>query len=135
MARKPTQIPARPPLDPAKIRIACYVGSEEHKSHRWWGGIPAAFVDEDGSASRAGKQQTTICPLTKDADRVRATVWVQAALVAGQAHFYEGDKDFPKHIWYQDQAGQIWFGFCINSVLGQYKGWPIEEDERVAIFG
>ncbi len=78
--------------------------------------------------------QTTICPLTSEADRERATGWVRAALMAGQARFYEGDKDFPKHIWYQDETGQLWFGFCVNSVQGQYKGWPIEEDERVAIF-
>jgi hypothetical protein len=135
MARKPSQIPARPPLDAAKIRMARYVGSAEHKERRWWGGLPAAYVDEDGTASRAGKLQTTICPLTKDADRDRATARVQAALFAGQTRFYEGDKDFPKHIWYEDEIGQLWFGFCINSVQGQYKGWPIEEDERIAIFG
>jgi hypothetical protein len=70
-----------------------------------------------------------------EADRVRATNWVRAALRAGQIRFYEADKDFPKHIWYRDETGQLWFGFCINGVLGHYKGWPIDEDERVAVFG
>ena len=54
---------------------------------------------------------------------------------AGQLRFYEGDKDFPKHIWYRDERGQLWFGFCVNGVLGQYKGWPMEEEDRVAVFG
>jgi hypothetical protein len=135
MARKPPQIPARPSLDATKIQMACYVGSAEHKTHRWWGGLPAAYSDEGDAASRVGKLQTTICPLTKDADRVGATAWARAALIAGQSRFYEGDRDFPKHIWYQDQTGQLSFGFCVNGVQGQYKGWPIEEDERVAIFG
>jgi hypothetical protein len=135
MTRRPSQIPARPPLGPELIRNACYVGGPEHKRHRRWGGLPAAYVDDEGAASRWGKQLTTICPLTEDGDRVAATAWVQAALTARQLRFYEGDKDFPKHIWYQDETGRLWFGFCVNSVLGQYKGWPINEDERRAVFG
>jgi hypothetical protein len=135
MAKRPAQIPQRSTLDPNLIQIAAYVGSPEHKAQRWWGGLPAAYVDDDGEASRPGKQQTTICPLVTEDDRLRATEWVRAALESGQFRFYEGDKDFPRYIWYQDRGGQVWFGSCINSVQGQYKGWPIDEDERVAIFG
>ena len=135
MPKKPIQLPSRTPLSAAQILQATYVGSSEHKGMRWWGGLPAAYVNDAGIASRPGKQLTTICPLTTDDDRIRATSWVQAALRASQLRFYEGDKDYPKHIWYRDNTGQLWFGFCINSVLGQYKGWPIDEDERIAIFG
>jgi hypothetical protein len=134
MAKRPSQIPERLPLSPDLIQTATYVGSPEHKQHRWWGGLPAAYVNDDGEAARPGKQQTTICPLVEEHGKMRATEWVRAALMSGQLRFYEGDKDFPKHIWYRDDGGQVWFGFCINSVQGQYKGWPIEEDERVAIF-
>jgi len=64
-----------------------------------------------------------------------ATSWIRQALGLGQFRYYEGDKDFPKKLWYRDENGQVWFGFCMNSVLGQYKGWPIYEDERIEIFG
>jgi hypothetical protein len=135
MARRPRQVPAREPLSIAKIRAARYVGSAEHKRLRWWGGLPAASIGEDGAARRPRKQLTTICPLTDETDRRQATKWVRAAIGAGRLRFYEGDKDFPKHIWYRDEKGQLWFGFCVNGVLGQYKGWPIEEEDRVAVFG
>lgn len=64
-----------------------------------------------------------------------ATRWVQEALSAARIRFYEGDKVFPKHIWHRDEHGRLWFGFCVNSVQGQYKGWPIDEEDRVAVFG
>lgn len=60
---------------------------------------------------------------------------MQRALQAGQFKFHEADQDFPARIWYHDQAtGQLWIGYCINSVAGEYKGWPILEDERLAVF-
>jgi hypothetical protein len=135
MPKRPSQIATRPPLRRELIRKATYVGSQEYKRYKWWGALPDAYDDEDATASKQGRQQTTICPLTTEEDRVAATGWVQAALTAGQMRFYEGDKDFPKHIWYRDKAGGLWFGFCVNSVLGHYKGWPIDEEERLAVFG
>jgi len=135
MPQRPEQLPARAPLSREQIDSARYVGSPEHKTHRWWGGLPEAYVPESGDASRPGKQQTTICPLLTEQDRDRATCWVQGALRAGRFRFYEGDQDFPKKIWYRDQAGQLWFGLCVNTVLGQYKGWPAEEEDCVAVFG
>jgi hypothetical protein len=60
---------------------------------------------------------------------------VQDALGAGQMKYREGDQIFPVHIWYHDQATEkLWMGRCVNSVLGQYKGWPSDEDERIAVF-
>lgn len=134
MVRPPLQLPVRPRLTAAEIERAQYVGSPEHKAVRWWGGLPGARLGEDGQARRPKKQQTTICPLIEDADREQATCWVRAALRAGQCKFLEADKDFPKHIWYFS-GGQNWIGFCINSVAGHYKGWPVDEEERRAIFG
>ena len=61
---------------------------------------------------------------------------MRAALTAGQLRYYEGDKDFPALIWYREPAtGRLWMGYCVNGILGQYKGWPIEEEDRVAVFG
>jgi len=114
--------------------MAHYGGSPEHKIERWWGGLPEAYVDADGVARRPGKALTTICPLITAAERDKATIWVRKALKAGQVRFYEGDKDFPKRLWYRAE-GQIWAGFLVNSGNGQYKGWPIDEEERGEIFG
>lgn len=136
MPKRPKQLPARAPLTAEQILLAAYAGSPEHKTVRWWGGLPGAFVLEGGNASRVGKQQTTICPLVTKDDKMRATAWVQDALRAGRLRFYEGDQVFPKKIWYLDQeTGQYWFGYCINTVSGEYKGWPTDEDDCVSVFG
>jgi hypothetical protein len=135
MAKRPKQIPPRPPLTQAQIGVATYVGSAEHKEYRWWGGLHNAYVGEQGTATRPKKQDTTICPLIHVADRTLATTWVRAALHANQLRYYEADQAFPKKVWYRDLKGQIWFGLCTNTTLGQYKGWPIDEEERDAVFG
>lgn len=62
-------------------------------------------------------------------DRDRATKWLQTAISRCQFDFVEGDKRFPKHVWYVDSDGQGWAGRCINSVSGAYKGWPVGVDE------
>ncbi len=135
MARRPQQVRHRDPLTHEQISKACYVGSSEHKTTRWWGGLPGAYVNSDGIATRPKKQQKSICPLTTEAQRQQATHWVQAALCASQMKYREGDKVFPAHIWYCDQGtGQLWRGRCINSISGEYKGWPIDEDERIEVF-
>lgn len=86
-----------------------------------------------GRVGRRDKQTTTVCPLTTEEDRIRATGWLRQAIESGQYRFREADKEFPYKVWYEVE-GRIWFGFCINSVLGEYKGWPIDEDERREIF-
>lgn len=135
MAKRPKQLQPRQPLTPAKIAAATYVGSAEHKRERWWGGLPGAYTGRDGLATRPKKQKTTICPITHAAGRETATGWVREALAKGQLRYYEADQDFPNHIWYGQDTGQVWFGRCVNSVRSQYKGWPVEEDERFAVFG
>jgi hypothetical protein len=135
LPRRPQQIPARPPLSEEKIESACYAGSAEHKAKRWWGGLPQGYVNQSGVAARPKKQQTTICPFTTETERVTATGWVRDALRAGQIKYCESDKDFPARIWYREDATNIvWIGYCLNSIMGQYKGWPANESERLAIF-
>lgn len=135
--KRPVQRPLERPRTQAERQAlsarACYVGSAEHKASRWWGGMPGVQY-KDGRPARPKRQTTTICPLVTERERDRATEWVRRAIETGQCKFMEGDKDFPKHIWYEAD-GQGWFGFCINSAAGQYKGWPLEEDERRAVFG
>lgn len=133
MAR-PRQLPIRPDLTREEIDAACYVGSPEHKSERWWSGLPDAYVGPDGVARRPGKQLTTICPKTTAEEKEVASDWVRKALSRKQYRFYEGDKTYPKHLWYEDDAGQFWFGFAVNQILGTYKGWPISLDEKRETF-
>jgi hypothetical protein len=136
MAKKPNQVPVRPPLTVDQVKSASYVGSAEHKVQRFWGGLPQARVGPGGQATRPKKQDTTICPMTSEADPVEATNWVQNALTSKQYRYFEGDKDFPARIWYRDlTTGKLWMGFCVNGILGHYKGWPIEEDDLIAVFG
>ena len=133
MAR-PRQIPARVPLSAEQIEAASYVGSGEHKAERWWGGLPMARRGKDGVARRPKKQLTTICPKVTAAEREIASTWVIEALRLGQFRYFEGDKTYPKHIWYRDGTGQFWFGFAINQIQGTYKGWPITEADKVVAF-
>ncbi len=85
-------------------------------------------------ARRPGRQLTTICPKTTDEQREEASVWVRRALARRQVRFYEGDGTYPKHLWYRDADGQHCFGFAVNQMLGTYKGWPIDEEEKRATF-
>jgi hypothetical protein len=136
LPRRPRQIPIRPALSEEKIKSASYVGSAEHKAKRWWGGLPLGYVNQSGRATRPKKQQTTICPFTTEAERLMATRWVHHALRAGQVKYYESDRDFPARIWYRDdETNMVWIGYCLNNVMGHYKGWPADESERIAIFG
>ena len=105
---------------------ARYVGSYEHKMKRSWLGLPKA-------GSRTRKLKTTICELVKDEDKCKATMWVRSAIRSNQCKFVRGDKNFPKHVWYES-GDQVWYGRCTNSVSGEYKGWPISEEERREIF-
>jgi hypothetical protein len=134
MVKRPAQLPPRAALTPDQIEMAHYGGSEEHKAERWWGGLPKAYIGSDGVAQRPRKALTTICPLITKAEREKATIWVREALKLGQMRFFDGDKDFPKRIWCSAD-GQIWVGYLVNSGNGEYKGWPIDEDEQSAIFG
>jgi hypothetical protein len=134
MAR-PNQIPPKALVSVEQARSASYVGSKEHKAKRWWGGLPGANVNGSGVAKRQKRQLTTICHMVNPEDRIVATNWVRQALLQGQYRSFEGDKIYPKHIWFRDGADQYWFGFCINSIAGTYKGWPIDEEEKLATFG
>ena len=113
---------------------ARYSGSPEHKVRRWWGGLPEARQLPGGRVGRRNRQTTTVCPLTAEQDRDRATQWIRSAITAGQYRFYESDRDFPKKVWYEAD-GQIWIGYCVNRATGEYKGWPIDDGERRAVFG
>jgi len=116
-----------------------YVGSVEHKARRSWLGAPQPRRRKKKRDPEDHKQNATICPLVEDADRKRASTWVQEAIRRAQFGT-EWRGGFPRHIWYRDRRGQYWYGFLTNQgagadAKGQYKGWPIEEDEWGEDFG
>ena len=131
--KRPNPIPERHPHSDDELeelaRDAAYVGSPEHKAKRWWGGTPEARIGKDGKARRPKKQLTTICPLVSRDDKRRATHWIREAIRQRRFRFVEGDKRFPKHVWYTDREGRSWEGFCVNSHKGEYKGWPANPRE------
>ena len=135
--QRPAQKRAREELSVGERRAlasrARYVGSPEHKLGRWWGGLPGARQLPGGRVGRRGRQTTTVCPLNTEEDRTLATEWLRKAIVAGQYQFVEADQDFPRRVWFEAR-GSVWCGFCVNSAAGDYKGWPIDEAERRAIF-
>lgn len=127
--KRPTQAGGTGPSARSNAtQSASYVGSSEHKDKRWWGGLPTS------GSRRELTTLTTICPLTTGADRDRATRWIRQAIGSGQYKFVEGDRDFPKHVWHREPDGEVWYGRCSNRSKGEYKGWPINEDERREIF-
>jgi hypothetical protein len=99
---KPQQIPARRPLTPEEIEAAPYIGSGEHKVERWWGGLPQAWqgpspqkaTDEHLSE---GKQK-----------RARGGNWLGPRGACRRPDdILEGDKTYPKHIWYGMNAAKF----------------------------
>ncbi len=135
--QRPAQKRVREGLSVAERRAlasrARYVGSPEHKLGRWWGGLPGARQLPGGRVGRRGRQTTTVCPLNTEEDRTLATEWLRKAIVAGQYRFVEAGQDFPRRVWFEAR-GRVWCGFCVNPAAGDYKGWPIDEAERRAIF-
>lgn len=109
------------------------MGSAEHKGERWWGGLPRARQLPGGGLGRRHRQHTTLCPLTSSDGRRRATDWLRKAISAGQYVFQEGDQLFPRKVWFKEDD-QYWMGSCVNTAKGEYKGWPIAEDEYREIF-
>ena len=130
--KRPTAY-THPPADVERLaQAARYVGSSEHKIGRWWGGQgkpPAS----GGGLRRPRKQLTTVCPLRAPEDQTKATGWIREAIAAGRYLFIEGDKRFPKHVWHESADGGRWIGRCLNSVSGEYKGWPAGAGEIAAL--
>ena len=156
--KRPNQRPVLTLSQQERDKLAAkakYTGSPEHKRTVWWGGLPEARVLGDRRIGRSNTQQTTECDLTSAKDKVRATTWVREAIKAGQCKYFEGNKTgFPNRVWpnrvwpnrvwpnrvwpnrvWYEADGRIWIGWCINRASGEYKGWPIDEDERNKILG
>jgi len=73
---------------------------------------------------------STPCPKDLEHSQTRLTEWVRAAIAAGAAGgMMEGD--FPRYVWYRD-GERAFEGRLTNRALGEYKGYPIDNDELPA---
>lgn len=96
-------------------RRVTYVGSPEHKDVVSFAGQPRMRAD------------ASICDrkFARDLDRVKG--WLAEAMLNGRiGEPWEGD--FPRYVWYQD-GDVVYEGRLVNREQGQYKGYPLVEDE------
>ncbi len=91
-----------------------YVGSSEHKSYPSFAGPPKLRSDASKCDPALG-------------DQSQLTAWLRAAVASGDFGApWEGG--FPKYVWYRD--GQQWYEARLtNREQGEYKGYPLKQDE------
>jgi len=107
-----------PDLDVAVLaESASYIGSPEHKNLPSFAGAPRRRSD------------ASCCPQDLAREQEKLNEWLRAAVQSGAySEYHEGG--FPRYVWHKE--GEIIFeGRLVNRGLGQYKGYPLEEDEWV----
>lgn len=97
---------------------AAYVGSGEHKTYPSSAGRPVRRLD----ASK--------CDPRDHGDFSQLTEWLRNAIRSGSVGDWEGG--FPRYVWTL-RNGHYYEARLTNSVLGQYKGYPLTEDEAKAL--
>lgn len=94
-----------------------YVGSPEHKD-------TPSFV----GAIRP-RADATICPREFADQQSEVERWLKDAVKAGNiGPPWEGG--FPRYVWYRHEDGTIFEGRLVNRDQGQYKGYPLHEQEH-----
>ncbi len=92
-----------------------YVGSPEHKDI-------ASFAEEPRPRADA-----SICPRHLSQDQELVTRWLRTAVERGAiGGMKEGD--FPRYAWHKEE-GIVYEARLENKVLGEYKGYPLNESE------
>lgn len=100
----------------ARVR---YVGSPEHKTF-------PSFAGKMQARSDANKCPTRL----KDPDLI--TAWLAEAVRRGNvsAAF---DGDFPRYVWALPEGEDVWYEARLtNQEAGEYKGYPLNFDQRPA---
>ena len=104
-----------PGVDMAELAArTSYVGSPEHKSFPSFAGLPRLRAD----ASKCD-------PSLNDPQQI--TAWLRAAILAGNLSSY-WEQQFPRYVWHRE-GDVLYEGRLVNRELGQYKGYPLHEDE------
>ena len=107
------------PVGPAELDVLAsrvhYVGSPEHKDVVSFAGRPQLRAD------------ASCCPRDVAADRERINQWLRTAIRTGATGApWEGA--FPRYVWYKHQE-TVFEGRLVNRETGEYKGYPLEQDE------
>jgi hypothetical protein len=94
---------------------AQYVGSPEHKDVPSFAGHPKPRAD------------AAICDRSLADSQTQITQWLRDALTRGVVGGpWEGA--FPRYVWHLE-GGIVFEGRLVNRIQGQYKGYPLNEDE------
>lgn len=103
--------------DDARINLLAeqisYVGSPEHKKFPSFAGHPAPRAD------------ASICDASITQEQ--AQLWLREAMTRGLCGgMWEGE--FPRYLWHK-VGEQCYEARLVNQGNGQYKGYPIDDDE------
>jgi hypothetical protein len=108
---------ASPPLGADLHALAdrvSYVGSAEQKQQPSFAGPPRLRADASKCDPALG-------------DREELTAWLQEAVRKGQFGA-QWDGEFPRYVWVSH--GSKWYeGRLVNRGLGEYKGYPLRDEE------
>jgi hypothetical protein len=97
---------------------ACYVGSVYHKDVPSFAGpVPRPRPD------------ASICPRRLAWRKADIATWLQGAIRLGHCGaMWEGS--FPRYVWHRAGA-VVYEARLVNAFKGEYKGYPLEANERV----
>jgi hypothetical protein len=107
-----------PPADTNLAEVAervSYVGSPEHKDGPSFAGQPRPRAD------------ASICERQLTEDRELITQWLREAIRRGATGGI-WESGFPRYAWHKE-AGSVYEARLVNSGLGEYKGYPLNETE------
>lgn len=113
MRRSPGPVPPGIDLEVIVSRVT-YVGSGEHKTFPSFAGPPHPRADASKCDPRLADQDELTC-------------WLQQAIREGRTGG-QWDGDFPRYIWHRAE-GVPYEARLVNRELGQYKGYPLAQDE------
>jgi len=110
------EIGVPPGVDLAAVaRRVSYVGSPEHKDTPSFAGQPKPRAD------------ASICDANLAGKQIEITKWLKNAIQEGRVSAYwEGE--FPRYVWHK-VAEVVYQARLVNRELGQYKGFPLNDDE------
>lgn len=92
-----------------------YVGSAEHKRHPSFAGPPAP------------RATASLCDPSFANQQEMLTRWLREAIEQGQFS-RNWDGDFPRNAWIR-KDGIVYEARLVNQGSGEYKGWPLEQEE------
>jgi hypothetical protein len=113
------RVTASPPPEQERQALASevvYVGSPEHKDTPSFAGTPPR-----------PRPDASICDRSLATQQERLTGWLRESIERGlMGEMMEGR--FPRYIWHRE-GDVVYEGRLVNREQGQYKGYPLLDDE------